>query len=60
MKEEIRGALDILTCYIQRFGSIKEESLDVFRSKLERVLLEHYQGHWYPGKRPIGLPRAIQ
>ena len=51
MKEEIRSALDILTCYIQRFGSINDDSLDVFRSKLEQVLLERYQGHWYPGKR---------
>lgn len=50
MKQEISAALDLLTSYIQRFGSIKEESIEQFRTELEKVLLERYQGHWYAGK----------
>jgi hypothetical protein len=50
MKQEINAALDLLTSYIQRFGSIKEESIEQFRTELEKVLVERYQGHWYPGK----------
>lgn len=50
MKKEIDVALDLLASYVQRFGSIKEESIEEFRTKLQQNLLEHYQGHWYPGK----------
>jgi hypothetical protein len=50
MKQEINVALDLLSSYIQRFGSIKEESINQFHSQLEKTLLERYQGHWYPGK----------
>jgi len=50
MKQEITVALDLLTTYVQRYGSIKEESIEEFRTELEKVLLERYQGHWYPGK----------
>jgi len=50
MKKEIDVALDLLASYVQRFGSIKEDSLDNFRTKLEETLLERYQGHWYPDK----------
>jgi hypothetical protein len=50
MKQEIHIALDLLTSYVQRYGSIKEESLEQFRTELEKVLLDRYQGHWYPGK----------
>lgn len=50
MKKEIDVALDLLASYVQRFGSIKEESIEEFRIKLQQNLLEHYQGHWYPGK----------
>ena len=51
MKKEIDVALDLLASYVQRFGSIKEESIEEFRTKLQENLLEHYQGHWYPGTR---------
>lgn len=50
MKQEIDGALDLLVSYVQRFGSIKDENLEEFRTKLEQNLFEHYQGHWYPDK----------
>jgi len=50
MKQEINAALDLLSSYVQRYGSIKEESIEQFRLQLEKVLLERYQGHWYPGK----------
>jgi len=50
MKKEIDVALDLLASYVQRFGSIKEESIEEFRTKLQQNLLERYQGHWYPGK----------
>lgn len=50
MKKEINAALDLLASYVQRFGSIKDEHLEEFRSKLEQNLFEHYQGHWYPGR----------
>jgi hypothetical protein len=53
MKKEIDAALDLLASYVQRFGSIKEESIEEFRTKLQENLLEHYQGHWYPGKLDI-------
>ena len=53
MKKEIDVALDLLASYVQRFGSIKEESIEEFRTKLQENLLEHYQGHWYPGKIDI-------
>lgn len=49
MKTEIAVALDLLASYAQRFGSINEESLEKFRVKLQEILLERYQGHWYPG-----------
>lgn len=49
MKKEIDVALDLLVSYIQRFGSIKEESTQKFQSKLREYLYERYQGHWYPG-----------
>jgi hypothetical protein len=49
MKKEINVALDLLASYVQRFGSIKEESIEEFRTKLQQNLLERYQGHWYPG-----------
>lgn len=49
MKKEIDVALDLLVSYIQRFGSIKDESTEKFRSKLREFLHERYQGHWYPG-----------
>ena len=50
MKKEIDVALDLLATYVQRFGSIKDENIEEFRSKLRQTLLERYQGHWYPGK----------
>jgi hypothetical protein len=50
MKKEITVALELLTSYVQRYSSIKEESIEKFRTELEKVLLERYQGHWYPGK----------
>ncbi len=53
MKKEIDVALDLLATYVQRFGSIKEESIEKFRTKLQENLLEHYQGHWYPGMRTL-------
>ena len=49
MKQEIGVALDLLAAYIQRFGSVKEETIDKFRTKVEQNLLQRYQGHWYPG-----------
>jgi hypothetical protein len=55
MKKEIDVALDLLASYVQRFGSIKEESIEEFRTKLQQNLLEHYQGHWYPGKINISI-----
>ena len=53
MKKEIDSALDLLVSYIQRFGSIKDESIEEFRTQLQQKLLEHYQGHWYPGKETV-------
>lgn len=50
MKKEIDVALDILLAYVQRFGSIKDQTMEQFRLQLEQILLERYQGHWYPGK----------
>ncbi|CAF1078436.1 unnamed protein product [Adineta steineri] len=50
MKEEINAALDLLVSYALRFGSIKEENIEKFRTHLQKVLLERYQGHWYPDK----------
>jgi hypothetical protein len=50
MKQEIHIALDLLTSYVQRYGSINEESIEQFRTELEKVLNDRYQGHWYPGK----------
>ncbi|CAF1125609.1 unnamed protein product [Rotaria sordida] len=50
MKKEIDVALNLLCSYVQRFGSIKEESIEQFRTQLEKTLLERYQGHWYPDK----------
>jgi hypothetical protein len=50
MKQEIDVALNLLCSYIERYGSIKEESIEQFRTQLEKILLERYQGHWYPGK----------
>ncbi len=50
MKKEIDIALDLLASYVRRFGSIKVESIEEFRTHLQKNLLERYQGHWYPGK----------
>ncbi|CAF0745868.1 unnamed protein product [Adineta ricciae] len=50
MKKEIDVALDLLVSYVSRFGSIKEENIEEFRTHLQKRLLEHYQGHWYPDK----------
>ncbi|CAF1323500.1 unnamed protein product [Adineta steineri] len=50
MKQEISVALELLSSYVERFGSIKQESIEQFRTQLEKVLLERYQGHWYPDK----------
>jgi hypothetical protein len=50
MKKEIDVALDLLATYVQRFGSIKDENIEEFRSKLQQTLFERFQGHWYPGK----------
>ena len=55
MKQEINVALNLLSSYVQRNGSIKEESIEQFRLQLEKVLLERYQGHWYPGKIHLSL-----
>lgn len=49
MKKEIDVALDILLAYVQRFGTIKDQTMEQFRSQLEQILFERYQGHWYPG-----------
>ncbi|UJR27737.1 hypothetical protein I4U23_009014 [Adineta vaga] len=48
MKKEIDVALDLLVAYISHFGSIKEETIEEFRTCLQKNLLERYQGHWYP------------
>jgi len=50
MKQEISAACDLLSSYIQRFGSIKPETIERFRTELENTLTKHYEGHWYPGK----------
>jgi hypothetical protein len=50
MKQEINVALELLNSYVERYGTVKEESIEQFRTELEKVLLERYQGHWYPGK----------
>ena len=50
MRQEIDVALDLLTSYVQRFGSINEGTLERFRTHLQQSLLQHYQGHWYPGE----------
>ena len=50
MKKEINAALDLLMSYIQRFGSIKDDTVEQLRKHLQETLLERYQGHWYPGK----------
>jgi hypothetical protein len=55
MKTEINVALDLLCSYVERYGSIKEESIEQFRTQLEKVLLERYQGHWYAGKDILHL-----
>lgn len=54
MKQEITVALDLLCSYIERFGSIKVESIKQFRDELEKVLTKRYEGHWYPGKSDCG------
>ncbi|CAF4536111.1 unnamed protein product, partial [Rotaria socialis] len=54
MKNEINSALDLLVAYVQRFGSIKEENIEEFRSHLQQNLLQRYQGHWYPDKPAKG------
>ena len=54
MKQEITVALDLLCSYIERFGSIKVESITQFRDELEKVLTKRYEGHWYPGKLDCG------
>ncbi|CAF0807918.1 unnamed protein product [Adineta ricciae] len=48
MKQEITVALDLLCSYIERFGSIKVESIKQFHDELEKVLTKRYEGHWYP------------
>ena len=50
MKKEIDVALNLLVSYIERYGSLKKESIEQFRAQLEKTLHAHYQGHWYPGK----------
>lgn len=50
MKQEISAACNLLTSYIQRFGSIKPEIIEQFRIELENVLTKRYEGHWYPGE----------
>ena len=50
MKQEVDAALDLLTSYIQRFGSIEEETIKEFRAQLQQALLQYYENHWYPGK----------
>jgi hypothetical protein len=62
MKQEIDAALDLLVSYISHFGSVKEESIEEFRTHLGKNLLERYQGHWYPGKldRQPALCRCIR
>ena len=54
MKQEIDAALDLLVSYISRFGSVKAEAIEEFRTQLQQHLLVRYQGHWYPGKSAIG------
>lgn len=54
MRQEIDVALDLLTSYVQRFGSINEGTLERFRTHLQQSLLQHYQGHWYPDKPTKG------
>jgi hypothetical protein len=49
MKKEIDVALNLLMAYVQRFGSIKDQSIEEVRTHLQQILLERYQGHWYPG-----------
>ena len=50
MKKEIDVALDLLMSYVQRFGSIKDDTVEELRKHLQAILLERFQGHWYPGK----------
>ena len=50
MRNEINVAVELLVSYVQRCGTMKEESLGRFRAELERVLLERYVDHWYPGR----------
>lgn len=59
MKQEITAALDLLISYVQRYGSLKDESIEQFRGELETVLLNRYQGHWYPGKF-IEIVRSLE
>ncbi|CAF3244820.1 unnamed protein product [Rotaria socialis] len=54
MKQEIDVAVDLLCAYIQRYGTAKEESIELFRLQLGKALLDHYRGHWYPDKPTKG------
>lgn len=48
MKEEIGAAVDFLTCLVGKNSDITAEQVQVFQHSLGSILMEKFEGHWFP------------
>lgn len=48
MKREVNAGVDFLKRLAIAHGKLDEARADVFGEKLQKILLDKYDGHWYP------------
>lgn len=48
MKREVNAGVDFLKRLAVAHGKLDEARADVFGEKLQKILLDKYDGHWYP------------
>lgn len=48
MKREVNAGVDFLKRLAVAHGKLDEARAEVFSEKLQKILLEKYDGHWYP------------
>lgn len=48
MKREVNAGVDFLKRLAVAHGKLDEARADAFGEKLQKILLDKYDGHWYP------------
>lgn len=48
MKDEIGAAVVFLSRLIKNHERFSQSKIDEFRKRLEELLIEHFQDHWFP------------